>query len=177
MKLIQTLLVVALTGLSFAASAQWQWLDKDGRKVFSDRAPPADIQEKNILKRPGNVKLPIAPVADAATATEGSASAAVPAVTALPASAAKPAGGQDKELEAKKKLAKEADAAKLKAEEERIAKAQVENCARAKQNKTSLESGVRLGRVNAAGEKEFMDEAARAAELKRVQAVIDRDCK
>lgn len=179
MKLIQTLLVVALTALSFAASAQWQWLDKDGRKVFSDRAPPAEIQEKNILKRPGNYKAPAAtPTADATAQIEGAASAPVAGQpAALPASGAKPAGGMDKELEAKKKLAKDAEAAKRKADEERIAKAQIENCARAKQGKTTFESGVRIGRTNGAGEKEFMDDTARAAELKRMQSIIDRDCK
>jgi hypothetical protein len=178
MKLIQTLLVVALTGLSFTASAQWQWLDKDGRKVYSDRAPPSDIQEKNILKRPGNYKAPVAPAADAAAEADNAASAPVAGqAAALPASGAKPAGGLDKELEAKKKQLKEAEAAKRKADEERIAKAQIENCARAKQAKTTFESGVRIGRTNAAGEKEFMDDASRAAELKRVQSIIDRDCK
>ncbi len=178
MKLIQTLLVLALTGLSFTASAQWQWLDKDGRKVYSDRAPPSDIQEKNILKRPGNYKAPVAPAADAAAEADNAASAPVAGqAAALPASGAKPAGGLDKELEAKKKQLKEAEAAKRKADEERIAKAQIENCARAKQAKTTFESGVRIGRTNAAGEKEFMDDASRAAELKRVQSIIDRDCK
>jgi len=178
MKLIQTLLVLALTGLSFTASAQWQWLDKDGRKVYSDRAPPSDIQEKNILKRPGNYKAPVAPAADAAAEADNAASAPVAGqAAALPASGAKPAGGLDKELEAKKKQLKEAEAAKRKADEERIAKAQIENCARAKQGKITFESGVRVARTNAAGEKEFMDDAARAAESKRMQAIIDRDCK
>jgi hypothetical protein len=37
--------------------AQWQWIDKDGRKVYSDRSPPSDIQEKNILKRPAAPKI------------------------------------------------------------------------------------------------------------------------
>ena len=175
MKLTQTLSVVALMGLSFAASAQWQWLDKDGRKVYSDRAPPTDIQEKNIIKRPGNYKPPIAATTDNAAEPDGkstAASAAAAAAPTLPAS-----GGKDKELEAKKKLAKEAEAAKRKADEERIAKGQVENCARAKQAKTTFESGVRIGRTNAAGEKEFMDDAARAEEVKRLQTIMARDCK
>lgn len=176
MKLTQTLSVVALMGLSFAASAQWQWLDKDGRKVYSDRAPPTDIQEKNIIKRPGNYKPPIAATTDNAAEPDGKSTAASAAAAAaaptLPAS-----GGKDKELEAKKKLAKEAEAAKRKADEERIAKGQVENCARAKQAKTTFESGVRIGRTNAAGEKEFMDDAARAEEVKRLQTIMARDCK
>ena len=179
MKLIQTLLVVALTGLSFAASAQWQWLDKDGRKVFSDRAPPADIQEKNILKRPGNYKAPVATsTADATAQIEGAASAPVGGqAAALPASGAKPSGGMDKELEAKKKQTEDAEAAKRKAEDDREAKAKKESCARAKQAKATFDSGIRVSRINAAGENEVMDEGARAQEVKRIQSVVSSDCK
>ena len=56
-------------------------------------------------------------------------------------------------------------------------KAKIENCARAKQARTTFDSGVRVARTNAAGEREVMDDAARAAEVKRIQAVIDSDCK
>jgi hypothetical protein len=83
----------------------------------------------------------------------------------------------DKELEAKKKQAADAEIAKRKADEDRVTKAKVENCARAKQAKTTYDSGVRLSRSNAAGEKEILDDAARAEELKRIQSVIAADCK
>ncbi|MBP8183230.1 MAG: DUF4124 domain-containing protein, partial [Rhodoferax sp.] len=53
MKLIPILLGTWMASLCFAASAQWQWVGKDGHKVFSDRAPPPEVQEKDILKRPG----------------------------------------------------------------------------------------------------------------------------
>ncbi|MEO7105920.1 MAG: DUF4124 domain-containing protein [Rhodoferax sp.] len=177
MKLIQTLLIAALTGLSFAASAQWQWIDKDGHKVFSDRAPPSDIQDKNILKRPGNYKPPVVPAGDAGGQTDtATAGAVVPALPVLAASGAKPTGLQ-KELEAKKKQAQDAEAAKKKAADEQVAKAKIENCTRAKLAKVTFDSGVRVGRTNAAGEREIMDDAARAVEVKRIQGMIDRDCK
>jgi hypothetical protein len=83
----------------------------------------------------------------------------------------------DKDLEEKKKQAADAEAAKRKAEEERVTKAKVENCARAKQGKATYDSGVRISRSNATGEREVLDDAARAAELKRIQSVIDSDCK
>lgn len=172
MKMIRTLLATALAGLCFAASAQWQWIDKDGHKVFSDRAPPADIQEKNILKRPGNYKLPMTVTPDSASETDAPGAAAAPL---LPTSAAK-TSGLDKELEAKKKQAAEAEAAKRKAAEADVTKAKIENCARAKQAKTTFDSGVRVGRTNAAGEREIMDDAARAAEIKRINAILVRDC-
>ena len=45
-----------LFGLTFAAvtaaHAQYQWVDKDGRRVFSDRPPPADVAPKNIVSQP-----------------------------------------------------------------------------------------------------------------------------
>jgi hypothetical protein len=176
MKLIQTLLVIALTGLSFSASAQWQWIDKDGHKVFSDRAPPTDILDKNILKRPGNYKPPVVPAGDAAAGTDGAASAPQAGAPVVPVSGPK-AGGLDKELEAKKKQAQEAEAAKKKAAEEQVTKAKIENCARAKQAKVTFDSGVRVSRTNAAGEREVMDESARAEEMKRIQGMIARDCK
>lgn len=175
MKPIQTLLVTTLMGLSFAASAQWQWLDKDGRKVFSDRAPPSDVLEKNILKRPSGTKRPAGPAGEVAAEAEGAASVPVAATPAPGASGAKPAGG-DKELEAKKKQAQDAEAAKRKAAEDLHNKAKVESCARAKAAKSSIESGVRMGQVNASGEREIMNDAARAEELKRIQAILNRDC-
>ena len=83
----------------------------------------------------------------------------------------------DKELEAKKKQAAEAEAAKRKAEEEKIMKAKIENCARAKQAKAGFDSGIRISRINSAGEREVMDDAARAAELKRIQTIMESECK
>jgi hypothetical protein len=169
MKIHSMLLVVALFGVSGAAIGQWQWLDKDGRKVFSDRAPPPEVQEKSILKRP----LAAAKAAAAAVADEGEVNAAPLPVAA----ASRPSGGVDKELEAKKKQAADAELAKRKSEEERVTKAKIENCARAKQSKLTFDSGIRLSRTNAAGEREVMDDAARAAELKRIQNIIDSECK
>jgi len=85
--------------------------------------------------------------------------------------------GVDKELAEKKKKAEEAETAKRKAEEEKVVKAKVENCARAKQAKTSFDSGVRIARTNDKGEREVMDDAARTSEVKRIQSIINSDCK
>jgi hypothetical protein len=169
MKIHSILLVLTLLGASGSSSAQWQWLDNDGRKVFSDRAPPPEVPEKSILKRPSSAVKPSATlVGDDNQAT------AAPVPTAA---ASRPAGGVDKELEAKKKQAADAELAKRKAEEERITKVKVENCARAKQSKMNFDSGLRMSRTNAAGEREVLDDAARAAELKRIQTIIDSECK
>ncbi len=173
MKPLQTLLMTTLAAVCLAASAQWQWVDNDGRKVFSDRPPPAEIPDKNVLKRPGARVLP---ATHNATSAENPGDAASGAVAAkLPASAGK-TSALDKELEAKKKQAAEAERAKVMAEEERVARAKAENCNRAKQGKTTFDSGIRIARINAAGEREIMDDAARAEEVRRIQSVMERDC-
>ena len=173
MKLSHALLVALLVVPCTSAFAQWQWLDKDGRKVFSDRAPGSDIPDKNILKRPGGQRpMPSTPAASGEVSTIPTTAPA----PVLPSTAANGAG-VDKELEAKKKQAADAEAAKRKAEDERVTKAKAENCARAKQSKATFDSGVRVSRVNAAGEREVMDDTARAAEAQRIQGIINTDCK
>jgi Domain of unknown function (DUF4124) len=166
MKTIQKLIFCAFCVLSLSATAQWQWLDKDGRKVFSDTPPPSDIPESKILRKPNQRGKP------------GDVQATMPAPEAAPV--AKAAGG-DKDLMDKKKLAEkqaaEADAAKRKAEEERVARVQADNCVRARQAKAGFDSGARLSRTNDKGEREYYDDATRAEETQRLQGMIDQNCK
>ncbi len=163
MKIHHALLSLALFGICSTAFAQWQWLDASGRKVFSDRAPPPEVSEANILKRP-NAKAP--------AAAEPIAKEKIPAT---PASA--PMGALEKELLAKKKQSADEEAAKRRADEERNAKAKIENCARAKQAKATVDSGMRISRANAAGQIEVLDEAALAKERAHIQSIIDSECR
>lgn len=164
---------------ALAAAAQWQWVDKDGRKVFSDRAPPVDIIEKNILKRPGGVKAATT-AAEPVSNLNGGVAAGTDAAQTPPvaqAASAPKLSTLDKELVEKKKQAADAETAKRRADEDRVAKAKVENCALGKQAKASLDSGMRVVRTNAKGEREILDDAARTAEVQRVQNIIDGSCK
>jgi hypothetical protein len=58
-----------------------------------------------------------------------------------------------------------------------VAQAKSENCQRARQGKATMDSGMRVARLNAQGEREIMDDKMRAAENQRLQSVIDSDCK
>lgn len=182
MKMHKFLLLAVACTWAMGAAAQWQWIDKDGRKVFSDRPPPQETPEKNILKQPGgNMQRLAAPSPAAATAPTDAAPAAAATTTAT-ASAAKPAAsapasGKDKALEEKKAQAEAAEAAKKKADEEKLAKAKADNCTRARQARASFESGRPITQSNAQGERIFLDEAGRSAELKRIDGVIAADCK
>jgi hypothetical protein len=161
-----TLLGVALA-LPAASFAQWQWIDKDGHKVFSDQSPPADIPAKNILKQPG-------PRGHSVSVAEPAAAASAPV---QPAATAPKLSGKEKELEEKKKQAEAAEVEKRKAQEEQLAKERAENCTRAKSAKASFDSGVRITRTNEKGEREFLDDAQRASEIRRIEAAIARECK
>jgi len=169
------LLVGCVVALPLSASAQWQWIDKNGKKVFSDQAPPPDVPEKNILRKSGAQPRPATGISSPDTpAAEGTEAAAPKARES--AAAPKPSG-VDKELEEKTKKAEAEEKAKRAAEEAKVAKAKADNCARAREGKSTLDSGMRIAKVNAKGEREIMDDTARVAEQKRIQSVIDSDCK
>ena len=177
LKIILKPVLLALAGLALAlpAAAQWQWIDKDGRKVFSDRPPTSDIREKDILKQPGGKGRP--PVSVTPTdVVEGSPPPAARA--SAPASANTPKiSGKDAELQARKKKLEDEEAAKKKAEADKYAQGLADNCARAKKGLASFQSGLRVSTVDAKGERQIMDDSARAAESKRLQGIIDSDCK
>ena len=143
--------------------AQWTWRDKSGQVNASDRPPPRDIPEKDILSRPTPDARRSAAPATAAPATAGAASAAP---TAL-----------DKEVQARKRAADQEQATKTKAEEEKAAGVRAENCRSARSHMASLESGQRIARTNDKGEREILDDAGRAAELRRAREVIASDCR
>jgi hypothetical protein len=174
MKQSQCVFFLMFSLLSCSAMAQWAWTDEEGRTVFSDRAPPISVPEKRIFKRPGPAKLspaqesaPIAgtDVAHARTASPSQPAASAPAATAL-----------DRELAERKKKAEQAQAEQRKLEEERISKLKADNCERARQAQRTLESGVRMVRTNARGEREILDDADRAVEAKRLQGIVATDC-
>ena len=172
MKPLHALLAALALTLPVAASAQWQWLDKDGRKVFSDQPPPPDIPAKSILKQPS-----ARPAAAPATGEAGAADMAkAPAAPAKPAASSPRLSGKDKELEEKKAQAEAAEAAKKKAEDEKIAKAKAENCTRARAAKAAFDAGKPITQANAQGEKIFLDGPARAAEAKRIDEIVASDC-
>lgn len=165
--------LLCIAGLCMApaiALAQWGWTDAQGRKIYSDQPPPVEVPERNILRRPSGSAAPAA--APAANPADAVTAAGTPA----PGAAPKPTG-VDKELQERARQAEEAEKAKRAAEEQRIAKARAENCSRARQGKATFDSGMRVARTNAKGEREIMDDQARADEQRRLQTIIDADCK
>jgi hypothetical protein len=171
--------VAAMTTLAAGpAFAQWGWKE-GGRTVFSDQPPPAGVPAKDIIRRPPGSRAPIEAGPTASTAASGTPTASTSATgTSTAAAPARPASaGKDSELEKKKKEADAKKEAEKKVEEQKQAAARSENCERARRAKTTFDSGQRVSTTNAKGEREIMDEATRAAEVKRLEGIIASDCK
>ena len=150
--------------MPLAASAQWQWMDKDGHRVYSDRPPPSDIAPKDILRQPS------------AAARFAAMTSAAPDAAASAASAPKPPG-RDPALESAKKQRDDEQEAKRKAAADKLSKDKSQNCERARSTLAVLKAGVRMKVPSASGEMEFINDTSRAAEIERVQGILASDCK
>lgn len=168
-----TLPRIALIALSLAATpvwAQsiWKWRDANGTLQVSDQPPPISVPDKNILSRPGGQKLAIS----AADMAASEPTDAAPAVAG---------SGADNDLEARKrKLQADKVAAEAKAKQAaKVAEAsrKADDCQRARSQLAMLSSGQRVTRPNAQGEREFLDDAGRAAEIARSQRIADAACR
>ena len=157
------LLLAALLAPTEQAHAQWKWRDANGSLIFSDRPPPRDVLDKDILGRPDTARRTAIPASAAAAA---SGATAAPVKTAL-----------DREVEARKKAAEQEQNVKTKAEEERQARIRADNCMRARNHMAALESGQRMARTNERGEREVLDDAGRAAEMRQARDVMASDCR
>lgn len=144
------------------ASAQWKWKDASGRVQYSDLPPPAGVGDSQILQRPAGPQ-------------QRSAAAAAASVAASSAGLS-PGRTVEPELEAKRRQAEQEKAAKQKADEQRVAAAKADNCSRARSQLRAIDEGMRLSRVNEKGEREFLDDKARADEAARTRAIIGSDC-
>lgn len=154
--------LLALAATAASAQSIWKWRDRDGHVMVSDRPPGPEIPDREILQRPSVSHVPPA-------SSDGA---------PLPASAA--STGTDKDLEARKNKLVQAQAAakeaKANAAKERLAAEKAQNCQRARNQLQMLQSGVRMARANDKGEREFLDDKARADEIARTQQLIGANC-
>lgn len=158
-----TLAFAALIGslLALPAAAQWKWRAPGGQIQYSDLPPPPGTADKDILQRPLAPQR-AAPVA--APASQASAPALAPKTV-------------EPELEDKRRKAEAEDAAKKKAEEQRLAATRAENCKRAQAALRTFDTGLRVARTNDKGEREILDDKQRAEESQRARDVVTSDCK
>lgn len=158
----RAVLVVALFAAVPAFAQIYTWKDGDGRVHFSD-TPPAS-GEASVIKGP-TASRP-APAAD-----NGGRPANDAAAPKGPATLAE----REQAFRERRAAAAEAEA---KAGEEATREAERQRfCEQARNQLTALQSGRRVSRFNAAGEREFLDDAARNAEIERLRQQTGEHCK
>ncbi|MCD6680735.1 MAG: DUF4124 domain-containing protein [Burkholderiaceae bacterium] len=153
----------------------WQWRDAQGRMVYSDRAPPADVRSSQILRSPV--------VAQPATGSRSAASSPAEAPSAVEAAAspAKASAGAtptwvERERAFRQRMAeREASEAKQREDSERAASTK-RACDEAQREIRNLESGRRVVTLNARGEPEPLDDVQRAQRLKTARSDLGRVC-
>jgi hypothetical protein len=163
----------ALAVTAPSAWAQWKWKDAKGQVHVSDLPPPRDIPEKDVMQRPTDQARRAA-----ATAAAQASAAAASVPSTLPAAAPVAARPKiDPELEARRSRQEQEQKARDKANEDKASAQRAENCQRARQQLATLESGMRLARVNDKGEREILDDKARAEEMQRARQVLSSECR
>jgi hypothetical protein len=156
-------LVFALA-LVFAAAAfaqQYKWVDRNGKTQYGDTPPPG------VKATP--LRGPSAP--PSAPAPEGKAAAkdakAAPKGPMTPAE--QEADFRKRQLEAQKSREKEEKSTQDK-------EARRANCTAAQESVRSLESGTRISRTDAAGERYYVEDNQRAAELTKARKARNDWC-
>lgn len=142
---------LSVTNQALAGEYIYQWKDKSGQYVYSDNPPPGNIPSR-MLRRDavGEVSLPAPSPAAPTTA--------------------------DRDLESKKRQQEQTEKQAKADKDSADTKAKAQNCEAAKNQLAALESGQRIARFNAQGEREFLDDAQRSAEIERTRKIIADSC-
>jgi len=147
MKKRSVLFVAAMLIAAGASAQQYKWVDKDGKVRYGDVPPPG--VKATPMKPPASGPSPAAPA---------------------------PSAGAQPDAEKRKR---QADAAKEKEKAEKAeqeAQVRKENCELARDALRTLESGQRISRTDAKGERYFLDDDQRAAETTKARQRVGQWC-
>lgn len=141
-----------------AQAQAFRWVDKDGKVRYGDTPPPGvkATPMKGIQTSP--------PPAPAASGQDGKGQGS-PKPPVDPAQAF-----NERQMKAKEEAAK--------AEKERVdAETRQKNCERSKGFLAALEGGQRISTTNSKGERSFLDDDSRKAQIEETKAEIAKNCK
>jgi len=160
------LLFLAALAFACAASAQqYKWVDKDGKVRYGDVPPPG--VKATPLRAPAGPATP-PPTSAAKGAKDKGGKAAAPSGPLTPAQ--QEADFRKRQVDAEKAREKEANVAEE-------ARARQENCQNAQAHLRQVESGQRIARVDAKGERSFLEDDQRGAEAARARKSVGEWCK
>jgi hypothetical protein len=152
MKRLLALLLLAM--LAAPAHAQIKcWTGADGKRACGDTPPPG--------AKVTTVRTPPPAGAPAPAAKDAKKGPLTPA---------------EQEQEFRKRQQEAQKSAEKQAQAEQEAARKKEGCARAQENLRFLESGQRIARTDASGERYYLDDAQREQEIARVRDEVRRSC-
>jgi len=174
------------------AQAQWAWRDANGEVTYSDSPPPSDVSRSNILREPTSVSTSSADTSPAPATpsapspgvsptpvSPGAGAAASPPPRPTPQANkpnAAPKTLAEQDADFRKRLAEQQKAEEKQEQDEAQASQRTEACAQAKSYLDMLQGGTRLLRPDANGERNFLDDDQRSAEIQKTQDVIEKNC-
>jgi hypothetical protein len=164
---------LALSALTAPAMGQWAWKDDNGRVVYSDRPPPAGVKTDRIVRQPTNAQTVLPSQPGQAT---GVATATVQPASDPRAASSGPRSLAEQEMEFRKRQQERADAERKAQEEQTKSASKAAECERARGYLRVLEEGGRVARTDSSGNREFLDDAQRAAEVDRTKKVVQQTC-
>ncbi len=151
-----------LLAAGHAGAQMYKWIDKDGKVRYSDTPPPG--AKTSQVRAPASGAVPADPAKDAKDAKGAKGAKKGPLTPA------------EQEQDYRKRQA-EAQKEAAKAEQERGEKAaKQENCERSREALRTLESGQRMARTDAKGERYFLDDAQIAQEVAKARQSMQQSC-
>ncbi len=153
--MFRNLFVVLLVCAGQAAFAQgiYSWKDASGRVYYSDNPPP-DAKVRTLRQTP---LAPARPAADSAGQT--------------------PPSYAEKDLAFRQRRAEAAEAEDKARKQQAADEIRQRECTDNRRQLAALESGQRMQRFDANGERVILDADERAAETERTRAAVERACK
>lgn len=156
---LAALLLLAAT----TAHAQYVWIGPNGTRQYSDRPPPPGTPASKIVKAPGRPDL-------ASPAPAQEAPADNPATTTKPPTLAE----RDAAFRERSK-ARDEDERKNQEQATRQRRL-AEHCAAARETQAQLDSGIRIARIGANGQKTYMSDDEKAARGDQVRRAL-QECR
>src|SRR5688572_28978250 len=153
--MLKALLVITSLAFAGAAAAQYKWVDQNGKVQYGDTPPPG--------ARVSTVRPPPGP-AQPEPAAEDKKDAKAPLTSA------------DKDAEFRKRQLEGEHNREKQAKAQQEAQTKRENCARAQDYLRTLQSGQRIARTNAQGEREVLEDAQIAQEVARARKSTQEWC-
>jgi hypothetical protein len=158
---LAALAAAACVAAPAAAQQLYKYTGPDGKVQYSDRPPPDGAKAEKITGRASSG----APAASTAAAASDAAKPSAPRSLAD-----QEQDFRKRRLEAQEKAAKDGKLAETK-------RVQDESCATLRTQLSGVQSGARIARINAQGEREVLEEDGIQREAQRLQREIAAACK